>query len=66
MKYVCTEASCRCEATFDEEARPRRVDYFYPRDRGPLSENYRQHDCPMLKGLWPPAIDHHPLARKVG
>lgn len=37
----------------------------YPKDKGPLSEKFQAHDCPVARGLWPPAIDKHPLARKV-
>ena len=63
-KYVCTEPSCGAQVTLDDRKKTQRV--AYPRDRGPLSEHYRPHDCPVARGLWPPEIDKHPLARKVG
>ena len=61
--YRCTGPGCGAEVVLDDEQRTLHV--VYPRGMGPLSEEYRRHDCPIAKGLWPPEIDAHPLATKV-
>ena len=62
-KYACTEPGCRAQLTWDDAKRTQHV--VYPRGSGPLAPGYRPHDCPVRKGLVPPEIDAHPLAKKV-
>jgi hypothetical protein len=61
--YRCTAGGCGGRLTLDSERRTQQASY--PRDQGPLSDQYRPHDCPVARGLWPPEIDRHPNARKV-
>ena len=62
-KYACAEPSCGAQVTLDDRKKTQQV--AYPRGKGPASEKYQPHDCPVAMGLWPPEIDKHPLARKV-
>jgi hypothetical protein len=62
-RYACAEPTCGAQVTLDGEKRTQLV--AYPRGKGPLSEGYRPHHCPVAQGLWPPEIDLHPLAKRV-
>ena len=62
-KYVCTGPGCGAEVTLDDRRKTQQV--AYPRGKGPMSEGYRPHDCPVARGLWPSEIDKHPLSRTV-
>ncbi len=63
-EYLCAHPSCGARATLDDQKKTQQV--IYPKGEGPMSGKFQRHDCPVARGLWPPEIDEHPLARKVG
>ncbi len=63
-EYLCAHSSCGAKVTLDDEKKTQQV--VYPKGKGPMSGKLQRHDCPVARGLWPPEIDKHPLARKVG
>jgi hypothetical protein len=62
-EYLCTHASCGARAVLDDAKKTQQVSY--PKGKGPASGKLQRHDCPVARGLWPPEIDQHPLARRV-
>ena len=68
VTYRCTDGSCGGTITLDPTGGPSgrpKQDTLYKQGFGPLTSEYRQHDCPVRMGLWPPEIDEHPLAVRV-
>ena len=61
--YECIEGSCGGSITFDTEANTQHS--VYEQGKGPITNEYKLHDCPVRLGIWPPDIDDHPLAKKV-
>lgn len=62
-KYTCTSTGCGGSVDLDDEALTQ--DIVYEKGKGPITEAYRAHDCPIANGLFPPDIDEHPNAKKV-
>jgi hypothetical protein len=65
QEWKCTYAGCGAVLEVDLEARPLAYNVRYPQGQGPYSERYRQHDCPIARGLLPPHLEKHPHARPV-
>ena len=63
FKYECLNEQCGAQLTWDDAKRTQ--DVVYPQGKGPMERSFRQHDCPVAKGLVPPEIDRHPGAKKL-
>ena len=61
--YECQGPGCRARIELTNQ--PKTQNVLYPTDYGPLAPAYKTHDCPAKRGLWPPEIDEHPLAKKI-
>ena len=61
--YQCTEITCEGTITYDTEANTQHT--FYARGKGPVAAGYKPHDCPIRRGIWPPDIEEHPLAKRI-